>query len=610
MSGIFNFLNDLYIQFMVWLGAEPPSGYEHLVEEKPAVKPVPPPAEPPAEKATPIVEEETVVSPAPPEVVEPPLVEEPIETSPPVVAEEPAETPPPTQLPLDRPVSDETPEAVVEDEIEPEPSVDIVPGETPEITEAEELLFRYEVQRGDTLNAVARRYGLTVKTLLDANDLEDPSRIYPGLKLVIPGYMLSSPELEPPPHPPPTPTPTISDQFLYTVASGDTLNAIAKRYGITLRDLIEANTLEDPIRIFVGQKLVIPGVLAPPSVPLTVDTDPQFPPVGPMDAIRATYVSYFAAGHQETRDSILHLLNTTELNAVVIDAKSDFGRLTYPSQNGLAHEIGAGRDGLEGFGQFMSQVKEREGYPIARIVVFKDNLLARARPDLAVKTKTDTFWVDGDQLGWADPFQIAVWEYNIQLAVEAAGLGFEEIHFDLVRFPTLSQAGAPTFSQPANADSRVAAITGFLSAARGQLKPFEVKVSARVLGYTCWRTDDYVIGQNLERIAENVDVLSPALYPTTFDKGIPGIKLPVTQPYEVVYQSVRRTAERVQGMGCDIRPWIQDFPDYRFDNRSFTKTEIQAQIKACFDAGATGYMVWNPNGNYTPDAYAPVTVKA
>jgi LysM repeat protein len=627
MNGIFGFLNDLYIKFMVWLGAEPPTGYEHLVEDKPAKKPVPP------------------ATPSPPEKQLSKPQEAPVEPAPPIITDEPPDSPvpesteptiPPTQLPLEQPEPvEETPEAVAEEEVhvEPEPvpsppdepeeietpteaAGEPIPEEEPEeesaITEtkAEEPLFRYEVQRGDTLNAIARKYGLTVKELLEANELEDPSRIYPGLKLIIPGYMLSGPEVEAPPQlpPMPQPPPSISDQFLYTVASGDTLNAIAKRYGITLRDLIDANTLEDPVRIFVGQKLVIPGVLTPASPSLSVDTDPTFPPVGPLDASRAVYVSYFAAGHQDTRNNILQLLNSSELNAIVIDAKSDLGRLTFPTQNTLANEIGAGKDGLEGFEQFMAGVNEQASYTIARIVVFKDNLLARAHPELAVKTETGMLWVDGKKSGWADPFQIGVWEYNIQLAIEAARFGFNEIQFDVIRFPTSSQAGKPHFAQSATAESRVAAITGFLGAAYGQLEPYKVKVSARVLGYTCWRTDDYVIGQKLERIAQNVDILSPTLYPTTFHKGIPGIKIPVTEPYQVVFQSVQRAVERTRGLNCDIRPWIQDFPDYRFDNRSFTKTEIQAQIKACFDAGASGFMVWNPDGNYTPNAYAPVSI--
>ena len=67
--------------------------------------------------------------------------------------------------------------------------------------------------------------------------------------------------------------------------------------------------------------------------------------------------------------------------------------------------------------------------------------------------------------------------------------------------------------------------------------------------------------------------------------------------------------ERLKESDCQVRPWIQDFPDYRFDQRKFGKDEIQAQIKGCFDAGATGFMAWNPNSQYTPEAYAPLTVQ-
>jgi hypothetical protein len=104
-----------------------------------------------------------------------------------------------------------------------------------------------------------------------------------------------------------------------------------------------------------------------------------------------------------------------------------------------------------------------------------------------------------------------------------------------------------------------------------------------------------------------VDVLCPMLYPSAFGSGIPGYKNAIAYPYEVVYQSAQRAVERVASLGCAIRPWIQDFPDYRFDRRIYGREEIQAQIKGCFDAGCAGYMVWDNRVKYTVGAYAPVT---
>jgi len=54
-----------------------------------------------------------------------------------------------------------------------------------------------------------------------------------------------------------------------------------------------------------------------------------------------------------------------------------------------------------------------------------------------------------------------------------------------------------------------------------------------------------------------------------------------------------------------VRPWLQDFRDYAFDRRTFGVTEILAQIRGADDAGATGWMLWNPRNDYTGAALKP-----
>lgn len=588
-------------------------------EEVPPVQPLPEP-EPPPETETPKVE-------TPPEPEEPEwlIAPEPVpspetqitEEAPPTTEQEPPSKDTVERLATGEPLEETLPELEVE--TVPEPGK--IAEDEAEISEPE-MVFRYEVQRGDTLNAIARRYGLTVKDLVEANHISDPSRIFPGQKLIIPGYMSPKPPAQPEPEPAPRPIPDSGDYFVYTAVSGDTLNAIAKRYGITVRELIEANNIEDPNLIRVGQKLVIPGVIKPPkprpkpspvpepepepSLAPPLGTDPDFLPLGPIDAIRALYVSYFAVGHPEFRQRTFDLLDTTEFNAVVIDAKGDYGWISYPTQVSLAHEIGAARPTVKDFETLLAQFKARNVYTIARIVTFKDSPLAKSYPEFAVKTNTGELWQDREQLHWTDPFLKPVWDYNIQIATETAKIGFDEIQFDYVRFPTSSQAGVPHFSQEVTKQTRVAAITGFLSVARGQLNPLGVKIAAGTFGYTCWREDDTIIGQDIERMGQYLDVLCPMLYPSTFGSGIPGHKFAIAYPYEIVYQSARRAVNRVKSSGCTVRPWIQDFPDYRFDKRVYGKEEIQAQIKGCFDSDSTGFMVWNPRAKYTDGAYAPV----
>lgn len=338
----------------------------------------------------------------------------------------------------------------------------------------------------------------------------------------------------------------------------------------------------------------------------TLEFDADFPPIGSMDAVRALYLSYDALG-SEQHQHVLELLDRAEFNAVVIDVKNERGLISYPSQVPIAQEIGAVKPNMESFSEFLAQLKQRHVYTIARLVVFKDNLFAQNFPEYAVKVKnTANLWQDSDQQSWADPFLGRAWGYNHQLAVEAAKLGFDEILFDSLRFPRPSQAGEPEFSQELNQSSRLAAISSFLNAARGQLAPFNVKLSATIFGYASWRKDDGLIGQNLERLAQHVDVLCPTCYPSTFKHGIPKYKNAIAHPYEIVQQSTARAVKRVDPFGCQIRPWIQDFPDYAFDKRVYGKDEIQAQIKGCFDGQGAGFMVWNPQTGYSAKAYAPV----
>ncbi|MCB9098418.1 MAG: LysM peptidoglycan-binding domain-containing protein [Anaerolineales bacterium] len=658
MRGIIDAIKALYIKLLVWLGAEPPEGFDQLesggawpqkyivkegdtifsiarkfgvhyeriaqansIDQLDALKPgqiltIPAPGREPEKKTAPTKPEKV----KPPTKPTQPISKEPVAEAPDEelfeeepLGEEPLEEEPLEELP--EWLEDVKPEEITVPE-EEAPLSEPTQEPLPDTVAEEEMVFRYEVQRGDTLNAIARKYGTTVKDLIEANQLGD-SNIYPGQKLVIPGYHL--PKTEPVPEPTHRPLPDVGEQFVYTVAGGDTLGAIAKRYGITLLQLIEVNRLDDPNRIHIGQKLIIPDVLAAPARPAppiesqprptpVAGIDPNFPPLGPAGAVRALYASYFAIGHPEFRQRIFELLDTTELNAVVIDAKSDYGWLSYPTQMARAREIGANRPTAQDFSDLMAQLKERGIYTIARIVVFKDNLLGKSDPELAVRTQSGAVWQDPDAMAWSDPFLSEVWNYNIEIAAEAIRLGFDEIQFDFLRFPTVSPAGTPYFSQEITKETRVAAITGFLSVAHGQLKPLGIKISASAFGYTCWRSDDSLIGQNIERMAPYLDVLCPMLYPSTFGSGIPGYKVAVAHPYEVVYESARRAISRIKPSGCLVRPWLQDFQDYRFDRRTYGRTEIQAQIKAAFDAGCEGFQVWDPQVHYTDNAYAPIAV--
>ncbi|MBF0591552.1 MAG: putative glycoside hydrolase [Nitrospirae bacterium] len=312
---------------------------------------------------------------------------------------------------------------------------------------------------------------------------------------------------------------------------------------------------------------------------------------------RALYMSFYGIGDRKLRNSALDLIEHTELNALVIDVKGDRGMINYKSSVALASEIGAQKIiTVRDVRELIKNLKGKGIYLIARIVVFKDNLLAQARPGLAIKRKSGDMWRDREKLAWVEPFSKEVWEYNIKIAEEAAQLGFDEIQFDYVRFPDVKGL---TFSMPNTQENRIKAISGFLNEARKRLEPYNVFISADIFGYVCWNLDDTQIGQKIEDVVNQLDYVSPMLYPSGFQFGIPEYKNPVANSNKIVYLSLKRAQARTNVPTNRFRPWLQAFKDYAFDRRHFTAKEIKEQVSAAEQFGSHGWMLWNPRNNYT-----------
>ncbi|NRR31656.1 GTP-binding protein [Oxalobacteraceae bacterium] len=314
---------------------------------------------------------------------------------------------------------------------------------------------------------------------------------------------------------------------------------------------------------------------------------------------KALYLSLYGIGSDALREAALRLLARTELNALVIDVKGDRGMIPYASGVALAGRVGAQKTRtVKDMPALIALLHEKNIYLIARIVVFKDDPLATARPELALKNADGLLWRDGEDLAWVDPMRPEVWEYNLDIAEEAARLGFDEIQFDYVRFP---DASGVRYARPNTQAGRVDAISGFLGAARQRLAPYNVFIAADIFGYVLWNTDDTGIGQQLERLGQSLDYLCPMLYPSGFKWGIPHYRDPLEHPYEIVYQSLRRAMQRTGLSGTRFRPWLQDFADYAFDRRPFGAQQVQAQTDAAEAAGSNGWMLWNPRNRYSGD---------
>jgi hypothetical protein len=331
----------------------------------------------------------------------------------------------------------------------------------------------------------------------------------------------------------------------------------------------------------------------PVKAPLEIVLRPQ--------VIKAAYLTYFGFGDRGIRGRVVDMLERTELNAVVIDVKGDRGWIIYPTRVEQALAVGAqGPATLRDFDGMMADLKARGIYTIARIVTFKDNILATARPDLAViDTRTGKPWSDRENLAWVDPFREEVWNYNIAIAKEAIDRGFDEVQFDYVRFPTDGKLQAAKYARPVTKETRLPTIAAFLERARKELGARGAYVAADLFGYTAFNENDTDIGQRIEELAPNLDYICPMVYPSGYHVGIPGFRNPVQNSYAVVRESVRLIRKRAAHTPARVRPWLQDFKDYAFDRRIFGVAEIRDQIRGADEGGGSGWMLWNPRNDYT-----------
>ncbi|QPK65295.1 GTP-binding protein [Methylomonas sp. LL1] len=320
--------------------------------------------------------------------------------------------------------------------------------------------------------------------------------------------------------------------------------------------------------------------------------------------VKGLYLTVYGIASTKLREAALKTIETNHLNALVIDVKGDRGFIPFQVDLPLAEQIGAQDTILvKDMKSLLTSLKEKKLYLIARIVVFKDDRLAKARPDLAVRTKSGGIYTDREHLRWVDPFSREVWDYNIGIAKTVAELGFDEVQFDYVRFPD-TRGGA--FSKPATEDNRTEAITGFLQAAHQALIPYNVLVAADIFGYVVWNSNDTDIGQKIVPISQAVDVISPMLYPSGYHLGIPKYRNPVKNPYQIVYQSLKQAQERTGVSPLRFRPWLQAFRDYAFRGGDFKEERMRIQIKAAEDFGASGWMFWNPRNVYPEAVFSDI----
>jgi hypothetical protein len=315
------------------------------------------------------------------------------------------------------------------------------------------------------------------------------------------------------------------------------------------------------------------------------------------DEVKGIHITIGVASNIDVFKRYLRLADRTEINAMVIDVKETDGIVAYDSNVRLAKQIGVIQPLID-IPEIIALCNKHRLYKIARICVFKDQRLALRRPDLAIKDRYGRIWRDFKRRCWVNPYSREVWEYALELGKELLELGFNEIQYDYVRFPTDGKISHCRYGRLHNRKTAVEAITEFVKFCKQGLKD-KGYLSVDVFGLTI--NQDIGIGQDFRKIAEYVDFISPMVYPSHYYRGEYGLPDPDAQPYEVVAISTAIAKRKLKGTNCKLRSWLQDFSLRHW----YGPVEVRLQIKALADHGCNSWLLWNPNCRYTEEALMP-----
>lgn len=347
----------------------------------------------------------------------------------------------------------------------------------------------------------------------------------------------------------------------------------------------------------------------------------------PVDGVKGIYLTESNVSNPEYFDEIIDYIDQTELNAVVLNFKDDWGNILQSFETDNPN-IKANITATVDYHEILEKLAVKQIYPIARIVTFKDSRLAELRPDLSFHDiSTGEIWSDGGGSKFINPFLPETWDYIISIAEEAAKLGFKEIQFDYIRFPEgfhvfsqdleyeLGEYAAYLSDDPElEGQERTQAIADFLDYAREKLAPYDVEISADVFGYTAVAgnaPDVRGIGQDFKMMAERVDVVSSMIYPSHWSEGFFGFDYPDLYPYDFTKAYMHEEANVLAEVANPVRtrPWLQDFTaDYLPEGTYmyYGPQEVEDQIRALKELGVHEFLLWNAAGDYSrPVNYDP-----
>ncbi len=383
-------------------------------------------------------------------------------------------------------------------------------------------------------------------------------------------------------------------------------------------------------------------IISPPA-----DLRPVVKHVALPEQVKTIYMTACALGTVSFREDLIDLIDTTEVNSLMIDIKDYSGGVSFlPPEDSIWH--GAWKNakcGALDLAEFITTLHDKGIYVIGRITVFQDPYAAKMHPDLAVKyADGKTVWRDYKGLSFIDVGAREWWVNIVELTRLSYNLGFDELNYDYIRYPSDGPMSNVSFPH-SQSDSRADNLENFFIYLSEQTKDSELYsevrhentgrdkdvpyLSADLFGFTTTNQDDLSIGQIIERAFPYFDFIAPMVYPSHYPRNYLGLGNPNNYPYQVVNHAMasavaravatttRQAAFAHERIGTstpaqykkaaynadNLRTWIQDF-DYGGD---YDAADVRAQIKASYDAGVDSWMIWSPSNKYTKAALESAT---
>ena len=341
------------------------------------------------------------------------------------------------------------------------------------------------------------------------------------------------------------------------------------------------------------------------SLTLPVDTSRQVSAQLQTEMVKSLYANMGVLGEPERWNAMLELADSTEINAIVIDVKQD--TIYYDTQVPFFQSIPGMVTPVLDMQSILADMDERGLYSIARMVVFKDPLVAQGRPDLSVIDETTGQpWLDMNGTPWVNAFYPELWEANADLAAELVRMGFDEVQYDYIRLPSDGDLRTADFGNDYTEALRREAITNAVALGAQRTHEAGGIFSIDLFPIIALMGDDQGIGQTLQDLTPLADYVSLMIYPSHYERGnIPVDGHPNDFPAETVTYTLQRSQEIVPGTIKKMRPWLQDF-DYPLEGYSpYGPDEVRAQIDAAEAMGVSGWILWNAAGQFQEEALKP-----